>query len=73
MVSVKQCPGHNDNHTQEGGHKVPPSVRDSAHLMCAGAWDVIKIKEKGNVGKKSHFNSLGFKANRTVWVVFLLM
>lgn len=73
MFSVKRCPGHNDHHTQEGAHKAPPSVRDFAHLMCAGAWDVIKIKEKGNVGQQSHFNSMGFKANRAVWVVILLM
>ena len=43
---MKWCPGHSDHHTQEGAHKAPPSVRDFVQLMCAGAWDVIKMKGK---------------------------
>ena len=53
IVSVKWCPGHNGNHTQEGAHKAPPSVRDFAHLICAGWWNVIKSKKEMQVSSHS--------------------
>ena len=48
-------------------------MRDFVQLMCAGAWDVIKMKGKGNAGRQPHSNSVDVEADRAVRVVFLPM